>query len=282
MSDPPLKLRPAQGSSPYCLDLCGYCQGRIQAERFIFQNEVFCSQECRVRYFRESRDTFRAAYQNQNPNVMGRDAKGTRPIQTKFNPLARSQSADGLSVRVTQNEVTPKNLPGACSVDNFKSIREKRLAQRSSRSRKKDYVEAQIIGRAEDAQAGFKKLLLELQEPADPEFVHGVTACIVKWFACGTWHSQLSVTTCQTPRLLEALLLDDEEPLTSTVLIGNMIRMREFQSFTSKEDAAYQIQTDVSWTRTLLGGPEGNKVWRQAVDWNNDNTTVTCQMCPMM
>mmetsp|Transcript_3836 Transcript_3836/g.6034 ORF Transcript_3836/g.6034 Transcript_3836/m.6034 type:complete len:341 (-) Transcript_3836:354-1376(-) len=291
---------------------CGSCRSPIlpHLPTFMYNDEAFCSYDCRVRAYQldcaarkikkwkdESKNNRTKAQRTRRKRSDGRKNHQKKRCNDKNNgnnilampqcitdsprdpkklPVVRSKS-----VSTPYSQLPPIESITSSSVQSFNPLyrRDEQAISRMRPQKLPEFVSATIVSRKGSehmTHLGFSTILIQLQQGIPSEYLGSVTACTIKWFSSGIWHSQLGVFHLQKPFLLEALLLDNNRiPSSSLILIGDLIRMRPAVKFKDDEEMSHQIKKDVLWTQTLLGASSSNEK-------DANNGLQTCHLCTIM
>uniref|UniRef100_A0A7S4DNN9 FLZ-type domain-containing protein n=1 Tax=Lotharella globosa TaxID=91324 RepID=A0A7S4DNN9_9EUKA len=223
---------------------CAGCHRSIKPGQsvFMYNDRCHCSQACRLRAFEKDCHQRRLDAKQKSRRRRRRKKDKHRSSVDDEEGLGSELEVASQASQGSQN-ATPEDMPLASPKTPFVAIPPAQ-AECPSLAKAAPGISARIIvrGGTKSMKAlGFRTILVQLQEPVPSEFVGGITACTIKWFA-GMWRTQLAVACCKASYQLEALPVDGCVPETSIILLEDMIRMRSYVKYSSPNEMSSQIK----------------------------------------
>uniref|UniRef100_A0A7S2TXL6 FLZ-type domain-containing protein n=1 Tax=Lotharella oceanica TaxID=641309 RepID=A0A7S2TXL6_9EUKA len=252
---------------------CAGCRRSIKPGQsvFMYNDRCHCSQACRLRAF--EKDCLQRRLDAKRQSRRRRKKNGSHRSSIDDEEGLGSELDVASQASQGSQAATPEDMPLASPKTPFVAIPPAQ-AECPTLAKAAPGISARIVGRGGTKSMkalGFRTILVQLQEPVPTEFVGGVTACTIKWFA-GMWRTQLAVACCKASYQLEALLVDGGVPETSIILLEDMIRMRSYVKYNSPNEMSSQIKKDIYWCRTLLGQQSSSK----------NDVLPTCRLCALL
>ncbi|GAB5370463.1 hypothetical protein AAMO2058_001495300 [Amorphochlora amoebiformis] len=225
---------------------CKFCSKHIPALQavFMYNDSAFCSNVCRLSAFKADREERKL-----------KNARESEKVATSCSMNKRRASTTS-GIALTKALITTCGLATCGRKLKHPAFAPSKL-DRHVMLCEPGYVRGRIVdtnGSKGMTKMGYRTVMVQLRNPAHPEWIGSVTACNIKWFSQGVWHTQLVVGCCRDMWKFEALLLDSRIPETTTILIGDVVRMRDVQKFPTPGQLNVQIQKDILWTKSILGG----------------------------